>query len=1091
MHDVGDENFTSSTVVGDSSHTIKTEETPLASPPVVPQAPTPEESSLAEASELNQEVLPTKKMLRVRPDGKLSSPKSNGRTRSTRRKGASKSSTDGPAGKALLVAVQYGAGNGFFSDLGQKIDNILSGKAIKSKPGQAYNLKNHEPAKATHPFFLGGIVKSTGIKDTALNENPQHIETNVPVKKTKSSTSPRKARIISKPAGPVEDGTTSTSFGRPTFGSDHARLCRFPGALEPLWPPRDILNVGLDYTETASHFEAPHTSPVLSTRRKMKSIEVKVPAEEQVLTAFTRLVNAHGKGGNSSQRGEFQKGRGFRRPLRRLMSGLQLQREVQKTIEANLAIGDQPLPEHEYADELALPQPAKLQSPQVHGALRCVHDQIPGSLTAFDRFTCEAQDWVRKYAPKSADEVLQSGPETLILRDWLRTLTVHSTEDRSSWDTESLFARKMERRVYKRKRRKAEGLDGFVISSDEEADELDEITGPVDESLTDFPSKRSMIRGGKALGDLTNDDRSANAVVISGPHGCGKTAAVYAVAQELGFEVFEINAGSRRSGRDLLDRIGDMTRNHLVKHDPEDRADDARTEREESEITSKRLKHDIESGRQGTVNSFFKSKPTSGKSQSSNHKSTLKASPKKKPPPPKPSNQKQSLILLEEVDVLFEVDKSFWPTALELMAQSKRPFIMTCTDESLVPLEDMMLYAVLRFTQAPQSLAIDYLSLIAGNEGHLLTRQALSTLYKAKQCDLRASLSELNFFCQMAIGDTRGGLDWMLIKTSSDTTQEHGAEPIRVVSQDTYEAGMGWLDGDFRPPKEAQSLAEECTLLSEAWNGWGIDIGASATYLQMSPAESQCTSPKHVLLKSLNAFDTAYEALSAADTFPSSVSRYYDRPSVETASAGVFEEFRSQYIEGLHVIKGDIVSDQSGLSESISMGARACARRLTCHTPSGTAISNTDQMVLDLLPCSGQPHKFDVAMTRRMLLAAFDPIARLPVPALGIPKGPQSSALDSPMSVIVEDIAPYIRAIVSYDTRLEQQRERLSSLLSGPGPKGKKQRTTRASRAALEGGQKASTRRERWFPEETKFNLVGQSGDPSWQHVLERLMGDA
>ena len=86
------------------------------------------------------------------------------------------------------------------------------------------------------------------------------------------------------------------------------------------------------------------------------------------------------------------------------------------------------------------------------------------------------------------------------------------------------------------------------------------------------------------------------------------------------------------------------------------------------------------------------------------------------------------------------------------------------------------------------------------------------------------------------------------------------------------------------------------------------------------------------------------------------------------------------------------------------------------------------------------------------------------------------------ISTIVLDIAPYVRSIVCYDIRLEEQRLELSNLLSQGGRSGKPRRT-RASRAALEGGSKAHTRRERWFPKTTNFGLVLQTGGAGWQKV--------
>ena len=118
--------------------------------------------------------------------------------------------------------------------------------------------------------------------------------------------------------------------------------------------------------------------------------------------------------------------------------------------------------------------------------------------------------------------------------------------------------------------------------------------------------------------------------------------------------------------------------------------------------------------------------------------------------------------------------------------------------------------------------------------------------------------------------------------------------------------------------------------------------------------------------------------------------------------------------------------------------------------------------------------------------AVFEPIARSKNPILGVPKGPQISSFDGPLSIITEDLAPYVRSIVSCDLRLEERRRLLSSLPSQPGKNGKRQRTTRASRAALEGGSKAHTRRERWFPKNTDLDSVLQSGGEGWQDIASQ-----
>ena len=41
-------------------------------------------------------------------------------------------------------------------------------------------------------------------------------------------------------------------------------------------------------------------------------------------------------------------------------------------------------------------------------------------------------------------------------------------------------------------------------------------------------------------------------------------------------------------------------------------------------------------------------------------------------------SSRQSIILLEEVDILYNEDTNFWPTVITLIKESRRPVIMTC-----------------------------------------------------------------------------------------------------------------------------------------------------------------------------------------------------------------------------------------------------------------------------------------------------------------------------------------------------------------------------------------------------------------------------
>ncbi len=180
------------------------------------------------------------------------------------------------------------------------------------------------------------------------------------------------------------------------------------------------------------------------------------------------------------------------------------------------------------------------------------------------------------------------------------------------------------------------------------------------------------------------------------------------------------------------------------------------------------------------------------------------------------------------------------------------------------------------------------------------------------------------------------------------------------------------------------------------------------------------------------------------------------------------------------------------MAEAIPFTIKACIRRLL-H-PRGKGLINpsfSNEKITNMITENIRARCSEIPNVRVNYAAVFEPIARSNKPILGIPKGPQISTFDGSLSTITEDLAPYVRSIVSYDLRLEEQRRLLSSLLSQPGNHGKRQRTTRASRAALEGGSKAHTRRERWFPNDTNFDSVLQSGGKGWQDIaMKQAMGE-
>lgn len=838
--------------------------------------PLAEKVSQTSASNSNENTprTPPKKMLRVRPDGKLGSPKAKALAQDAKPKRGRKSAKTETIPRTLVVNISYGTDAWSRSFVGRKIASVFSGTASKPSPAKSKPIRPPEPPKPTHPFFLGGPKRDQCQQDLAQSNHDKEAAAGDPPETPKRKVvSPIKARVTSKPPGTPESSHGVLGLGGNIFRSDTARTSQFSGAMEPLWPPENMVHVRQDYEPIETSLTMPNVSHASKACRKMKDAEIRIPKEEQILKPYIDVVQAYRSDDEVSKRVHSRDWREFRRPLRRIVTGRELQQAVRREVASKLPKSYQDATDGSDEDELGSPNMP--QSP-LHPAIQHMYKEIATSSTAFDRFECETQDWVHKYAPACAEQVLQAAREVYILRDWLKTLTIHSVGvragDTSKTRDSSVSSRKV---TTKRKRRRAEELDGFVVSSDEEANEMCQVTDSEHRDPQDSTLKRSVISSRDAR-NSGNGERVANAVVISGQHGCGKTAAVYAVARELGFEVFEINAGSRRSGRDILDKVGDMTRNHLVKHVHSDQGADGKEEAEIMDMLSEKLKQDLDSGRQGTMNSFFKPKMAPKNKHLKRKLGTEKPSPKKDPPR-KHQSQKQSLILLEEVDVLFDEDKTFWATTLELLIQSKRPVIMTCTDESLLPLEDMILYAILRFMPAPEQLATDYLLLVASNEGHLLPRDAVFRLYQFKGSDLRASMTELNFFCQMAIGDTKGGLEWMMVDSTSTNSNNQSRGPSRVVSEGTYQTGMGWLSGEHQTFLPEESIDQEAEMLSRAWCGWGLDVGACEAFIL--PSATQEEPSRTLALQQLQTLDLVAEIFSAADTFPGRIPRTLDMVS--------------------------------------------------------------------------------------------------------------------------------------------------------------------------------------------------------------------
>ncbi|KAJ4362533.1 hypothetical protein N0V83_010627 [Neocucurbitaria cava] len=1041
-------------VVMDRTLERQAQDRPEVTPPPI-TAPAADEAGMnivsADPIVSGTKTVTPKKQIKVTKSGKLMSspPKQAPEPSSSPRKRRGRKPTK-PKLSPTVTVISYGSDAASRLAIGQKIDEILDRK--KSSTGRPVKKALPKPAgplKSTHPFFLG---KPSEQKDTlpAIPASEQR-----PPTPRKSAVTPGKLR--------AETRRDRSPMAMPAFGmsTERSRAAKQSGLFEASWPTKETAHV-----RNLSHLDRSHSTndqkvAVLALRpRKQKSAVTYFPRSEEVMTRLTEELSPDMHKTALPLKSEFEPPEDVRLPTRLLTTGIEIQRRVWDQVRTKSAKSDKS--HHNLEGN--------------HPAVTALYDDIERILTPFDEGRCESQAWAQKYSPKCAAHVLQTGQEAAVLKDWLQSLTVLAVG--GALKSSTLIDMK---KPPKKKRKKA--VDDFIVSDDEVED--DEMVECSDSQNTASFHPKSFRR--------PRWTRNQNVILLSGPHGSGKSATVYAVAKELDFEVFEINPGMRRSGKDIQDKVGDMTANHLVNHKrsavPAEE-DPATTNNTDTERMDTALREDLSSGRQGTMTSFFQAKPTA----------KAKATTRVKMPELKKAathteqavlpivaaarkSQKQSLILFEEADILFEEDQQFWAQITKLALTSKRPIVITCNDERQIPSLDLPLAAMLRFHPPPVDLATDYLLVLAGREGHILDRQAVSDLYQSKTHDLRASITELNFWCQMSVGDRKGGLEWIYQRWPRGKDVDAHGRLLRVASEGTYEAGMGWLSHNMFETRKNCTLDKEEELSKEAWADWGINpmewaahgSNDAQTLVESSDASSR--------LKNLEQIDALADSLSAADVYCRvglpTYEIYHHQPT-DASLPSITDKARLGHTLAAPLLQVDHSSDFLNFDTCIFTQTHLLIQRAYPNLPHHTSLSDTSKPTTEfeyaktLLELKdAQKSSINTTLTRPDFATALDILAAPPdsTPFQATSYSLTPSSFDRTFSIITLELAPYIRSIVAHEQVLEAQRLRISNLLSVGGT-GKRPRTTRASRVALEGGVRETKRRDRWFDAELNFELV-------------------
>lgn len=321
------------------------------------------------------------------------------------------------------------------------------------------------------------------------------------------------------------------------------------------------------------------------------------------------------------------------------------------------------------------------------------------------------QQWADRWRPKRADEVVGNEQRALYLRDWLTALRVQNgTVDSPSSSQSSMNSRGKKRKLARRKRpqvvrhvkkRRGGALDDLMqdfVAPDDLTESEDEVSTAPSSDFDDFAFCQEMAaringgstdvsRGSSPPAGLSEDDTPTpsfarrrrlghqlkNTILLAGPSGSGKTAAVYACADELGWEVFEVYPGiGERNGASLNRLVGDVGRNHLVTSNRPRTPDVANLKLvQKTRVANRFAKASRRIADSSDVESAL-DEPDSTESHPPVETATTESSQ---------PVVNQSLILVEEVDVLYRTDSNFWPALINIIKDCRRPVVLTCNGE--------------------------------------------------------------------------------------------------------------------------------------------------------------------------------------------------------------------------------------------------------------------------------------------------------------------------------------------------------------------------------------------------------------------------
>lgn len=325
-----------------------------------------------------------------------------------------------------------------------------------------------------------------------------------------------------------------------------------------------------------------------------------------------------------------------------------------------------------------------------------LQDKFVEDRMKLDYRNCGAENslWTNKYLPRKASEVCGNGESVRFLNEWL-----------GSWRG--------------RYSRNSENFTQDITCGIEDSD-----YGSGEDSGAESMEERAELK---------------NVLLVNGPVGSGKSAAIYACANEQGFQVIEVSASDWRHGAHIKQKFGaamdshglnkwssDGPRGSRMNHTPES------SSTQTSKLSLKELEDDV-------VQVFPESFKEDSDCLTLEHYTIVGEDNSRA--------ADMTLILFEDVDINFEEDRGLIASIQQIAETAKRPMVLT--SNSKVPvLPDQLDRLEICFTLPSHGDLFSHLSMICDTEQADINPQVLHRFVTCCQGDIRKTIMLLQYWCQ-------------------------------------------------------------------------------------------------------------------------------------------------------------------------------------------------------------------------------------------------------------------------------------------------------------------------------------------------------